>query len=88
MTRLLERYPSRSSILPAATAVMPCRVLAPFVARIDPAMPNPQIAATRLTADLPFRWGLTVTPGYLFADLPQGNYLIHLPLLAFTEQPT
>jgi hypothetical protein len=67
---------------------MPCRVLAPFVARIDPAMPNPQIAATRLTADLPFRWGLTVTPGYLFADLPQGNYLIHLPLLAFTEQPT
>jgi hypothetical protein len=51
-------------------------------------MPNPQIAATRLTADLPFRWGLTVTPGYLFADLPQGNYLIHLPLLAFTEQPT
>jgi Protein of unknown function (DUF2490) len=59
--------------------------LAPFVARIDPAKPNPQLAATGLTADLPLRWGLTLTPGYLFADLPQANYLVHLPLLAFTE---
>jgi hypothetical protein len=59
--------------------------LAPFVARIDPAKPNPQLAATGLTADLPLRWGLTLTPGYLFADLPQANYLVRLPLLAFTE---
>jgi hypothetical protein len=59
--------------------------LAPFAARIDPALPNPQLAATGLIADLPLRWGLTVTPGYLFADLPQANYLVHLPLLAVTE---
>jgi Protein of unknown function (DUF2490) len=59
--------------------------LAPFVARIDPAMPNPQLAATGLTADLPLLWGLTLTPGYLFADLPQSNHLVHLPLLALTE---
>jgi Protein of unknown function (DUF2490) len=59
--------------------------LTPFVARLDPAKPNPQMAATGLTADLPLRWGLTFTPGYLFADLPQGNYLVHLPLLALTE---
>jgi hypothetical protein len=59
--------------------------LAPFVARIDPAKPNPQLAAMGLTADLPLPRGLTFTSGYLFADLPQGNYLVHLPLLAFTE---
>ena len=58
--------------------------LAPFVARIRPGSPNPQLAATGLTADLPLRWGLTLTPGYLFADLPQGNDLVHLPLLALT----
>ena len=59
--------------------------LAPFVARIDPAKSNPQLAASGFTADLPLRWGLTLTPGYLFADLPQGDYLVHLPLLALTE---
>jgi hypothetical protein len=59
--------------------------LASFVARIDPAKPNPQLAAMGLTADLRLRWGLTLTPGYLFAYLPQGKYLVHLPLLAFTE---
>ena len=58
--------------------------LAPFVARIAPGSPNPELAATGLTVDLPLRWGLTLTPGYLFADLPQGNDLVHLPLLALT----
>ncbi len=60
-------------------------LLAPFVARIGPGSANPELAATGLTADLPLRWGLTLTPGYLFADLPQGNDLVHLPLLALTE---
>jgi hypothetical protein len=59
--------------------------LAPFVTRIDPALPNPQLAAIGLTADLTLRWGLTLTPGYLVADLPQGAYLVHLPLVALTE---
>jgi Protein of unknown function (DUF2490) len=58
--------------------------LAPFVARIEPGSPNPELVATGLTADLRLRWGLTLTPGYLFADLPQGNDLVHLPLLALT----
>jgi hypothetical protein len=59
--------------------------LAPFAARIDPAWPNPQLAATGLIADLPLRGGLSLTPGYLFADLPQANYRVHLPRLAVTE---
>ncbi len=59
-------------------------LLAPFVARIEPGSPNPELAATGLTADLPLRWGLTLTSGYLFADLPQGHDLVHLPLLALT----
>jgi len=59
-------------------------LLAPFVARTDPSLPNPQLAATGLTADIHLPARLTLTPGYLFADLPQAGYLVHLPLIAVT----
>jgi hypothetical protein len=58
--------------------------LAPFVERTEPGLPNPELAATGLTADLSLGWGLTLTPGYLFAYLPQANDRVHLPLLALT----
>jgi len=60
-------------------------LLFPFVARTDPGKPNPQLAATGLTADLHLPLRLTLTPGYLFADLPQSSYLVHIPLIAITE---
>jgi hypothetical protein len=59
---------------------------APFLARTDPAKPNPQLAATGLVADLKLGWGLTLTPGYLFADLPQAGYKVQLPLVMITEK--
>jgi hypothetical protein len=59
-------------------------LLAPFVARTDTSLPNPQLAATGLMADFPLPAHLTATAGYLFADLPQGPYHVHLPLVALT----
>jgi hypothetical protein len=59
---------------------------APLLVRTDPAKPNPQLAATGLVADLMLRWGLTLTSGYLFADLPQAGYKVHLPLVMMTEK--
>jgi hypothetical protein len=58
--------------------------LTPLVARIDPSLPNPQLAAIGVTADLPLPWKLTLTAGYLFADLPQISDHVHLPLAALT----
>ncbi len=43
---------------------------------------NPQLAATGITADFHLPWRLTLTGGYLFADLPQRSLLVHLPLVA------
>jgi hypothetical protein len=59
--------------------------LAPFLARTDPSLANPQLAATGLTADIHLPAHLTLTPGYLFADLPQTTYRVHVPLIAVTE---
>ena len=59
--------------------------LAPFLARTDTSLPNPQLAATGITADFPLPWRLTLTGGYLFADLPQRSQLVHLPLVAITK---
>jgi hypothetical protein len=59
--------------------------LAPFVARVDPSMPNPQLAATGLTADFPLPWHLTVTGGDLFVELPQMSTVAHVPLVAITR---
>ena len=47
--------------------------LVPLLARTDTRLPNPQLAATGITADLSLPWHLTLTAGYLFADLPQSS---------------
>jgi hypothetical protein len=60
-------------------------LLIPLVARTDSSLPNPQLAATGITADLRLPAHLTLTPGYLFVTLPQGNALVHVPLVALTE---
>lgn len=62
--------------------------LAPFLARTDTRLPNPQLAATGITVDFPLPWRLRLTGGYLFADLPQRSVLVHLPLVALTKSGT
>lgn len=47
--------------------------LVPFLARTDTRLPNPQLAATGITADFRLPWRLTLTGGYLFADLPSAT---------------
>lgn len=59
-------------------------LLAPLVARVDPTLPYPQLAATGLTADIKLIKSLTLTPGYLYADLPQNPTHVHVPLIALT----
>jgi hypothetical protein len=54
----------------------------PLLARVDSNLPNPQLAATGIVADLPLRSHLILTVGYLFADLPQRSEFVHLPLVA------
>jgi hypothetical protein len=56
--------------------------LVPVLARTDTQLPNPQLAATGITVDIPLRWRLTLTGGYLFADLPQLSDKVDLPLIA------
>ncbi len=56
--------------------------MVPLLARTDTRLPNPQLAATGITADFHLPWRLTLTGGYLFADLPQRSLLVHLPLVA------
>jgi Protein of unknown function (DUF2490) len=59
--------------------------MAPLLARTDPRLPNPQLAATGITADFHLPWRLTLTGGYLFADLPQRSLFVHIPLVAVTK---
>jgi Protein of unknown function (DUF2490) len=59
--------------------------LMPLVARNDTRLPNPQLAAAGITADFTLPWHLTLTGGYLFADLPQRSDLVHLPLVALSK---
>ncbi len=58
--------------------------LMPLLTRIDTSLPNPQLAATGIIADLTLAKHLTVTGGYLFADLPQRSLLVHIPLIALS----
>ena len=58
--------------------------LVPLLARVDSRSPNPQLAATGVTADFHLPWHLTLTGGYLFAALPQRSLDVHLPLIAVT----
>ena len=59
--------------------------LVPLLARTDTRLPNPQLAATGITADFRLPWGFTLTGGYLFADLPQLSDKVHLPLIALSK---
>lgn len=54
----------------------------PTLVRVDTRLPNPQLAVTGLTADFSLPWHLTLTCGYLFADLPQRSLIVHVPLIA------
>jgi hypothetical protein len=56
----------------------------PLLARVDSRLPNPQLAATGVTADFPLRWNLKLTGGCLFADLPQRSESVHVPLVALS----
>jgi len=58
--------------------------LVPLLARVDPNLPNPQLAATGITADFRVPWHLTFTGGYLFAVVPPRLLDVHLPLVALT----
>jgi hypothetical protein len=57
----------------------------PLLARTDIRLPNPQLAATGITADVHLPWRLTLTGGYLFADLPQRSELADVPLFAVSK---
>jgi hypothetical protein len=59
--------------------------LVPWLARTDSRLPNPQLAATGLVADYALPRRLTLTGGYLFADLPQHSDHVHIPLAAVSE---
>ncbi len=58
--------------------------LVPLLARFDPDLPNPQLAATGITADFSVYRHLVVTGGYLFAMVPQRSLDVHVPLVALT----
>jgi hypothetical protein len=60
-------------------------LIVPFLTRTDTSLPNPQLAASGFTADFSLPWRLTLTGGYLFADLPQRSEWVHLPLAAVTK---
>jgi hypothetical protein len=60
-------------------------LLVPLLARTDTSLPNPQLAAAGLTADLHLPMHLTLTPGYLFVDIPRSGYRVNVPLIAVTE---
>jgi Protein of unknown function (DUF2490) len=59
--------------------------LFPFQPRTDTRLPNPQLAAGGAEADFGLPWRLTLTGGYLAADLPQRSEWVHLPLVALTK---
>jgi hypothetical protein len=59
--------------------------LVPVLARTDTRLPNPQLAATGIMADFRLPWRLTLTGGYLFADLPQRSDKVNLPLIALSK---
>lgn len=61
------------------------KLLVPLLIRVDSHLPNPQLAATGFTVDLPGPWHLTMTAGYLFADLPRRSQIIHVPLVAVSK---
>ena len=59
--------------------------LVPLLSRTDTRLPNPQLVAGGVTVDVPVPWRLTLTGGYLFADLPQRSLWVHLPVVALSR---
>ena len=59
--------------------------LVPLLSRTDTRSPNPQLVAGGATVDVLLPWRLTLTGGYLFADLPQRSLWVHLPLGALAK---
>jgi Protein of unknown function (DUF2490) len=57
-------------------------ILVPTLVRNDSSLPNPQLVATGVIADLSLPRYVTLTGGYLFADLPQRSQAVHVPLVA------
>lgn len=55
-------------------------LLVPLVARIDPAQPNPQFAATGALITVPVARHLELSTGYLTADLPFATGWVHVPV--------
>lgn len=56
--------------------------LVPTLARFDNRLPNPQLVATGITADFSMSRRVTLTGGYLCAELPQRSQAVHVPLVA------
>jgi Protein of unknown function (DUF2490) len=56
----------------------------PLVARLDTRAPHVPLWATGVTADVPLPWHLTLTGGYLVADLSttRDHIVVQLPLVA------
>ena len=59
--------------------------LVPVLTRLDTKLPNPQLVASGVMVDFRLPWRLTLTGGYLFADLPQRSEWVHLPLVALYD---
>jgi hypothetical protein len=57
----------------------------PLLARVDFRLPNPSSPPPVITADLALPRHLTLTGGYLFADLRQRSQVVHVPLVAVTK---
>jgi hypothetical protein len=60
-------------------------IMMALLALTDTHLPNPQLAATGITADVHLPWQLTLTGGYLSADLLQRSDLVHVPLFAVSK---
>jgi len=59
-------------------------LLVPSLVRLDPTAANPQFVATGAVGTAAFGSHLSVSAGYLFADLPQKSAVAHVPLVAVT----
>jgi hypothetical protein len=59
-------------------------VLIPLLSRLDLNLPNPQFVATGAVCRYRLNERWTGSVGYLFAELPQQNQTVHVPLAALT----
>ncbi|KAA6457307.1 DUF2490 domain-containing protein [Acidobacteria bacterium AB60] len=59
-------------------------LLVPALTRLDARLPNPQFVAAGALGTVSLHRNLSVSAGYLFADLPQTDQVAHVPLVAIT----